>query len=117
MITPLSSLRYIIAVPAGVEILASSSEVLVSQTLQLLVTLFSNAGLGELQKVAVFAGALEHCFAVIRDLPNFEEAWLLIRLLLRKNNSTRTSFLEDAEGPRRMLQEALPKHDAPAAAP
>ena len=113
MITPLSSMRYIIAVPAGVEILASSSEVLVSQTLQLLVTLFSNAGLGELQKVAVFAGALEHCFAVIRDLPNFEEAWLLIRLLLRKNNSTRTSFLEDAEGPRRMFQEALPKHDTP----
>lgn len=105
--------RYIIVIPGLVEVLASASEVLVTQALRLLISLFSSGpGLGELQKVAVYAGALEHCLAGIRELAVYEEVWLLLKLLLHKNQATVATFM-DMEGPRKALKQCLPAHDTP----
>ena len=72
------------------------------EALSLFLALFSQpANLAELQKIAVFEGALD---TLLRLLPVEKDAWNCLRLLLNRNAMTRNAFLEEHEGLSRLKE-------------
>lgn len=89
-------IHFIIAITPLVDILGSGNDILQSETLKLLTRLLAQpANVSELQKIAVFSGAIEHCFKLATEN---EDAWICIKLLLARNTTTRQTFLAELNG-------------------
>ena len=93
-------MSFIIAIGPLVDYLRSPNEMIQLQAIKVLVHLLAQpANIGELQKIAVFAGALDACLALLE----YEDAWVCIKLLLSRNSTTRQTFIEECDGINKML--------------
>lgn len=91
-----NAMHFIIAITPLVDILGSGNDILQSGALKLLTRLLAQpANVSELQKIAVFSGAIEHCFKLAAEN---EDAWMCIKLLLARNTTTRQTFLAELNG-------------------